>query len=144
MRVYFIRHAESTWNAFNDWSRDVPLTDNGINQAKHVFGYADVVICSSLKRAKQTLENSNVKYNEVFYSELCREIRQGALCDYMEGEDENKHETIEEINDRCQKLADLIKSHQGKIVAVVSHCAFINYMTGIFLQNCQVFEFEVK
>ena len=120
-----MRHAESTWNSIGDTSRDCPITDNGKNQSAHLQGDYDVVICSTLKRARQTLDNSNIKYKEVIFTDLCREWLTGNPPDYYSGED-IKYETKEELFDRINKLKELLKDiiKKGKTVCVMTHFCF--------------------
>ena len=148
MKVYFLRHAQSTWNAHKEWARDVPITDEGKEQAKKVVGFVHTVICSPLKRAKQTLKNSNLLYDKIIHSESCREIKNGTLCDYLEGEDANYCETVEDIDKRINDLKNIIfelkKENPNMLVGIVSHCGFIQYLTGNYLDNCQVLEHEFE
>lgn len=60
---YFIRHGETDWNKHNIimGSIDIPLNDQGIDQAKHVATFLkeevfDTIISSPLKRALKTAE----------------------------------------------------------------------------------------
>jgi broad specificity phosphatase PhoE len=142
MQVYFIRHAESTWNAFGDRSKNTPITENGKEQAKSISGYVDIVICSTLLRAKETLENSNLKYNKVVYTDICREVRGGTPCDYMEDENIENIETDEQVNKRIDGLkkmvAELIENNKNIIIGIVSHYCFMQKITNIGMFNCQV------
>ena len=143
-KVYFIRHAESTWNAFGDRSKDTPITDKGKEQAKQVSGFVHTVICSNLQRAKQTLEHSNLKYNDVIYTDLCREIKGGTSCDYLHHEDVNHHESHNDVKKRVDELKELIhklkEDNPNKIIGILSHHCFIHHITGIGTFNCQVLE----
>jgi broad specificity phosphatase PhoE len=145
VKVYFIRHAESTWNAFGDLSKDTPITDKGrLEQAPLVKGYVDLVICSSLTRTRQTLANSNLKYKDVLYTDLCREIKGGTPCDYKENEDTSVLETEEEIQDRIKTLKELVDklSTSYHSIAIISHYCFIKKITGKQTFNCQVLEYN--
>lgn len=140
--TYFIRHAESTWNLYGDLSKDAPITDRGKNeQASQVSGYVDLVICSTLKRAKQTLEHSKLGYKHVIYTDLCREIKGGTPCDYLEHEDLNEKESDEDVNKRIDELKalilDLTTKHNYKVVGIVSHYCFVHKITGVGMANCQ-------
>ncbi len=44
---------------------DSPLTEEGKLQASRVTGHYDVVLCSPLKRTRETLENSKITYNKL-------------------------------------------------------------------------------
>ena len=66
-RIEFLRHGESTAQAShrpNDMY-DAPLTEQGRSQAAGVTGHYDVVLCSPLARARQTLEHSNITYSQL-------------------------------------------------------------------------------
>ena len=144
VKVYFIRHAQSTWNAYGDLSKDTPITDKGKEQAKQVSGFVHTVICSNLLRAKETLAHSNLKYNDVIYTDLCREIKGGTPCDYLHHEDVNYHESNNDLVTRLAELKEIIneltKDDPNKIIGIISHHCFIHYVTGVSTFNCQVFE----
>ena len=61
MNITVMRHAQSTHNASGDNSWNVGLTEEGRLQAREVSGEYDLVICSTLRRAQQTLEFSSIK-----------------------------------------------------------------------------------
>ena len=86
MRVDFLRHAESIFNRDLTSEKDCALTDKGIQQASQVTGEYDIVICSIMKRACQTLENSQITYGRLLFTDLCRE-KKTTICDYLPHED---------------------------------------------------------
>jgi probable phosphoglycerate mutase len=60
-RLLLIRHGQSTWNAERRWQghADPPLSELGRNQAKAsaaAVGGVDAVVCSDLRRARDTAE----------------------------------------------------------------------------------------
>jgi hypothetical protein len=66
------------FNAHKKSGRDCPLTVNGVQQASSIDGQYDVIICSPLLRAKQTLFHSNISLSNchiLIESWLCREFR---------------------------------------------------------------------
>ncbi len=67
-----VRHAECTSNVGDD-RVDSPLTDRGIMQAADLTGTFDLVVCSPLMRARQTLERSRIEAGRIFHEPLCRE-----------------------------------------------------------------------
>jgi broad specificity phosphatase PhoE len=140
--LHFIRHGESTWNAFGDLSADVPLTDNGKKQASSINGFSHIVVCSELKRCRQTLENSNMKYEKVIYTDLCREIRGGTPCDYLEHEDSTYEENDYHIVDRLMRFKTFINTlreeNPNKVITIISHHCFIHRLLGHRLHNCQI------
>ena len=138
IKVFFIRHAESTWNAWGDKSKNSHITDKGKQQSSEVKGNFDLVICSNLTRAKETLEYSNLNYKEVIYSDLCMEIKNGSPCDYFQDE----HVKIEgdKVNDRILELKNFIveQSKIHKTIGIISHHCFVKKITGVGLRNCQI------
>lgn len=59
-KVFFLRHAQSEFNAGNREKLDAPLTELGRQQAATLSGHFNKVLCSPLTRAVQTLELSQV------------------------------------------------------------------------------------
>jgi broad specificity phosphatase PhoE len=148
LKVFFVRHAESTANAFQDRSKDPPLSPRGVEQARSLEGSALTVICSPLRRARQTLFNCELRpCYHVVVSHLCREIRAGNPCDYLEDEDETVSETAEEIAERVRLLRELVltirKQYPEMTIAIVSHHCFIGHLTGVWPDNCQIVDWPI-
>jgi len=147
MKVAFFRHAPSTFNTRGDLSPNVPITEDGKNVAKAMRGHVDLVICSTLRRARETLDHSNLTYKRVIFTDLCREILDGNTSNLYNRED-NIVETEEDVNNRILKFRDFILS-QPEIsldyanVAVISHGVFLHKMTGHGYANCQCHILEV-
>lgn len=136
--IYFLRHGQSLFNLGLEDKNDSPLSENGIEQAKRVFGNVDLVIVSPLKRALQTLENSKIVYKKKLISSLCREHRNSSRCDYFPWETFSP-EPEQEFKNRVNEFLELLKllsEHYPRII-VVSHHGFISKVTGKFLQNCE-------
>ena len=110
---------------------DPKLTNKGRNQAKKVSGHFDVVLCSTLTRAKETLELSNVSYDHAVFSDLVREFRT-AKCDFFEHEVELEQETEEELAWRIKKvmehIASLLCTSPSCRILIVGHRMFFKYM----------------
>jgi broad specificity phosphatase PhoE len=143
MKVYLLRHGESVHNAKGYSGKDCPLTDRGINQAKFISGTFDIVICSSLKRARQTLENTKIKYTCLYISELCRELKKD-IADVKEDEpDDFKRETRSELSKRAIEFKNILKTFpKDKKILVVSHGIFLAELIGFELKNCEMVEFD--
>lgn len=126
MKVNFLRHAESVFNANLTSEKDCNLTDTGRYQASKLEGEYDIVICSIMKRTCQTLDHSNIKYGRLIFTDLCREKRQD-ICDYLPHEEEIK-ETDEELEKRITSFLYFLKSQVSRYntVLVVSHGDFIH------------------
>lgn len=64
-KVTLMRHAQSKFNAghykTDNELRNCGLTEFGLNQAKSLNQTFDVVVISTLRRAIQTYDNSNIK-----------------------------------------------------------------------------------
>lgn len=88
-RIFIYRHAKSDWSAAYGSDHDRPLAKRGIESAKimgRMLGLSkqvpELIITSTAKRAKQTLEiskgegkwNNEVTENEILYTESYEEI----------------------------------------------------------------------
>jgi broad specificity phosphatase PhoE len=127
MKVCFVRHAESIFNAQGKSEKDCDLTEKGKQQAAHLQGEYDVVICSIMNRTRQTLALSQIKAGQVIYTDLCREKRTD-ICDFLPHEDETQVETMGELLQRIQRFIYFLKSQVSpyQSVLVVSHGDFIH------------------
>jgi broad specificity phosphatase PhoE len=127
MKVCFLRHAESIFNAKKQSEKDCDLTEKGKEQAAEIQGEYDVVICSILKRTRQTLALSKIKAGQIIYTDLCREKRSD-ICDFLPHEDEKELETMGELFQRIQRFTYFLKSQVSpyQSVLVVSHGDFIH------------------
>ncbi len=127
MRVDFLRHAESIFNRDLTSEKDCGLTDKGFQQASKVTGEYDVVICSIMKRACQTLENSQVTYGRLLFTDLCRE-KKTTICDYLPHEDETVIDTDEQLEQQIKRFIYFLKSQCSTYqrILVVSHGDFIH------------------
>lgn len=144
--VFFIRHAESTWNAYGDLSKNVSITTKGkTEQASKVSGKVDLVILSPLKRALETFVYSKLQASQIIVSNLCREVRGGTPCDYLETEDTSYLESEDEIQQRILDFKTYIHelSKTYKTIAIISHFCFIEKITTKRLHNCQVISFDL-
>ena len=127
MKVKFLRHAESIFNANLTSEKDCDLTEKGKQQAAAIEERYDVVICSTMKRACQTLDNSRITYGRLLFTDLCRENRQD-ICDFLPHEDETIKETEEQLQKRIQSFTYFVKSQCSPYqrVLVISHGDFIH------------------
>lgn len=146
MTVTLIRHAKSTFNAYGDLTRDCPITNKGIKQASELKDKYDLVICSTLKRARQTLDFSSIVYSNLIFTDLCREIRDGLPINIFNGEsDQDLYETNEQLDIRInefKKLLILMKQKYNNI-AVISHKMFMNRLCGHSFRNCEKYDFII-
>ena len=141
--MHVLRHGESVHNAKGYSGKDCPITEKGKIQASKIEGKYDIVICSTLLRAKQTLDNTKVIYKELHMSELCREIRKD-VSDIKESESTKiLGETQEELKTRAHEFKKLLKRYpKDKKILVVSHGIFLYELIGIQLKNCEMAPYD--
>ena len=134
-KVTLIRHAQSKFNAGHykseDELRNCGLTEFGMASAKSLNQTFDVVVISTLRRAIQTYNNSNIKTDNVLYSELIREQREDGVLNYLEGE-EIVPETPNMVRERAKNAIKFIKSLNYENIGIITHAHFIWY----FLEQC--------
>lgn len=134
--ITLIRHAESTFNSVGDRRRDCPLSDRGRRQASRINGVYDVILCSPLQRSRQTLEASNLKYREVIFTNLCREIiDRNPINSYPK--EKARPESKRQIKSRINKFKSLIKdlAKSNSRIAVISHSGFLHELIGVNFGN---------
>lgn len=126
MKVAFLRHAESIFNKYLVSEKDCELTELGKEQASKVEGQYDIVFCSIMKRACQTLDHSELTYGRLIFTDLCRE-KKTTICDYLPHEDENIIDTDEQLEKQIKSFTYFLKSQVSphQTVLVVSHGDFI-------------------
>lgn len=134
--ITLLRHAQSTYNANGDMSPNVGITDEGKIQASRLNGEFDLVICSTLRRARETLDHSNIKYKKIIFTEMCREVSGGNPVNSYNGETFLENE--EDIKHRITsfKLFLLKKSKRYNKIIVVAHHDFLFRMSGYSFENC--------
>ncbi len=153
-KVFLLRHGESTFNAGNDVT-DAPLTCRGEHQAAALSGHYDLVVCSPLTRARQTLEHSNITYDKLIICHEAREHWTVNKCSYIPGE-AMVRESEEELIARCNKLRNKLfeYSNSYKKILVVGHGITFYYLTsldengeiskyGQHFDNCELVEFDM-
>ena len=124
MKVSFLRHCESIYNKYLTSSKNCELTDEGKNHASTLKGDYDFIICSTLKRAVQTLEFGKFK-GIVLFTEKCREYKT-TIGDFFD-EEEFIPETVEEFKNRIELFKIYIKGQfsQFQNILVICHGDFI-------------------
>ena len=125
--VYLLRHGESEYNAGNITKFDAELTEKGKEQASKVTGHFNVVICSTLTRARQTLDSSQITWDQLIMSEDVRE-RRIANCDFFEHEVDAGlgKETGKEFEARMETVKRKIQtlSEKNNKILIVGHRVF--------------------
>uniref|UniRef100_A0A1I8GMF0 Histidine phosphatase family protein n=2 Tax=Macrostomum lignano TaxID=282301 RepID=A0A1I8GMF0_9PLAT len=127
-KVYFCRHAQSTFNSSGDNSPDVPLSSAGEAQARQLSGHFSLVLCSPMRRAQLTLRLSEITYDRLeTVQELREQLNEGS--DLLPGEgyeklgesDASLASRVSQVRNRLlQELADN-KSQADFRILVVSH-----------------------
>lgn len=154
MILYVVRHGETEWNTKHlvQGISDIPLTENGINEAKKLQELVsnldiDVCISSPLTRARQTAQiitNNKLPVNiDDRIIERDWGMNKGALIDSVDTIDcwdvilNTKVQNIECIQDFMYRVSDFIEDikvrFKDKKVLVVAHSAVlrvIHYMLG--------------
>lgn len=137
--IILIRHAQSTYNAWGDQSRDVPITPAGQEMAKSICGSYDLIICSPLRRTRETLAASQIQCGKIIFSHLCREVRDGNAINLLSDEpDDMLHETEEELSNRIAELKKLVYELHPEYpkIGIVCHACFVHRLGGGHLANC--------
>lgn len=146
MKFTVLRHAISVFNETGVSDKDCGLSAAGKEQAKLLTGQYDVVVCSIMKRCRETFAESNIVGDNIFYTEICRELKKD-ICDYLEGEDESVPETEEQLMRRVANFKDyLCAIYANRKILVISHGDFLNRLTGkaeVAFANAQMVEIEL-
>jgi len=141
--IYLIRHGQSSANInINNNLKDVGLTDFGILQSKNINLKVDLVICSPLKRALQTLYFSNIKYNKILFLEHARE-RKCEIGDFLDYEN-ILLESTSTYNNRIQNLANILLDLPYNNIAIVCHGCVIASLTFKYLNNCEIIKADIN
>lgn len=149
MILHILRHAESEFNLDpNCKKRNCDLSLRGRSQAENInsnFHY-DIVYCSPLKRAQETLKLSNINYTKLIILDDLREHKTD-VCDFYELEHIDE-ETIFSLLSRVANVKNIVKSMAGKNILLVGHADFFFYFTakivddeyyGTWLQNAELY-----
>ena len=154
-KLYLLRHAESIANATR-WKVcdvDTDLSEKGIEQAKQVTGEFDLVLVSPMKRARRTVELSQIKYKEIRVVHDAREQRY-TITDLLEGEDYKIPESKEAMAERVKNLKKELREEvsTGKKILLATHSVLIRVLTssdpvtrqgGIRVQNAEIVPFDL-
>ena len=177
--IYVTRHGQTDWNVQKKVMGrcDEPLNETGLKQAEETKNSLlntniDIIICSPLKRAKQTAEIINEGRNiPIIYDERIIERDFGEFegkqtkdfdfygyWNYYKNEQYQRAENIQRFFERIYGfLDDVMKEYQGKNVLIVAHggvsipvnCFFNKRIpegslvdAGLVLGNCQVASYD--
>ena len=179
MEILITRHGQTDWNLKRrlQGRADIELNQTGIEQAKIAKEELanekiDLIICSPLKRAKQTAEIINEERNiplvtddriaerdfGEFEGKYKEEFSFEDFWSYKKAENYERAETIKEFFNRIYGFLDDIKEkYKDKRVLIVAHggvsipvrCYFegipnVENLTGLGLKNCEVRKYTFK
>ncbi len=160
-QITVLRHGESLANVAKYITKvpyhhyDAALTEQGKLQASRVSGHFDLVLCSPMKRARQTLKYSKITYDKMEILTEAREKKR-VQSDFMEGEDFSQEETPREFLKRVNKLRKTLLEYCSNYdkVLLVTHKWVFRFLTstnqdeirdglslegnGITLENCEM------
>lgn len=175
MKICIIRHGQTNWNVKGiiQGQQDIELNETGIKQAQekikefNKYNF-DLIISSTLKRARKTAEILNREKNiEIIYDDRLREryfgdyegtpanFNEDPIYNLKTNIKENNIETAQEIYNRVSGLLDEIKEkYKDKKVLLVTHGgttrAIEAYFNGLnndimppeTIKNCEIREYE--
>ncbi len=130
MTITVLRHCESVFNVDPaSTQRDCPLSPAGELHAATLRGHYELVLVSPLRRARQTLELSDITYGAVETCALAREHKTGP-CDCVDGEafgNESEPEVIARAARLKLFLAEAVARHGN--VLLIAHADIVWYLT---------------
>ena len=179
MEILITRHGQTDWNVQEklQGKADIELNQTGIEQAKIAKNKLenekiDLIICSPLKRAKQTAEIINEGRNipliiddriaerdfGEFEGKNKSEFSFEDFWSYKKAENYEKAEKIQDFFERIYNFLDDIKEkYKDKRILIVAHgdvsipfrCYFegipdIENLTGLGLDNCEIGKYTFK
>lgn len=159
-KVYFVRHGESEGNA-GDFMQDslTPLSPKGKDQAdfiaKRLSSFPiDLVVSSSMKRAKDTAEIINRQFSKMhIFSDLFVERRRPSVVSGKKKDDpftievtetvfnnfrtpgfrHSDEENFEDLKERAGKALQFLDNLEEHEIVVVSHGLFLRVMLSYIL-----------
>lgn len=176
--IYVVRHGHTDWNKqkITMGRKDIPLNDTGIKEAYDTSKILeninfDLIICSTLERAKQTADiiNKN-RNNQIIYDERIVERNLGSLegkpyttdnnqiWDINLNIDSNGIETMKDFKSRVYSfIEEILEKYPEKDMLLVTHggvSALINcyfndslyegLISSKFLKNCDYACYDTK
>lgn len=151
MKLYVVRHGEVMDNVLKVYNRpDGDLTETGIKQAEELrtliksIDY-DVIISSSLIRAKHTAEIINVLNKKIIVTDALKERNAGSLIgvplsetnreeywNYYTTLKQGEYEEIEYFFKRIYTFLDELKNENYKSVLIVTHSGVTKAINAYF------------
>lgn len=141
--IFFCRHAESIENT-GKLQIDSPLSEKGILQATELSGTYECVIVSSLRRSKETLHYSQIKYNHLHVSpNFSERIFNECNCEILTGKQkpESDQEFFSRVLDFQNEFSILQKTYSS--ILLIGHSYFFNswYRKGCYpsIEHAKIF-----
>ena len=106
--IYFVRHGQSLANIGN-CTVDSPLSEVGLEQVQKNSGHFNLVLCSPLRRTKETLHHSNITYDSLIIEHKIREMIQDKTSALLL--EKYKPETLEHFWERANKFTQELEHH---------------------------------
>jgi len=143
-RIILIRHAESDYNASGSTERNCKITEYGKTCSTYLDFKVDLVVCSTLRRARETLDNSKIKYKNIIFTDLCREFLNDNPVNYYNDE-EIMSESVTNLEKRVDSFKEFLVELQKKYntIAVITHYDFLEKMTSFHFKNCHYLNYSI-
>ena len=148
--IYFARHGQTDFNKFNvsQGQLDTSLNQTGLREAQQLAENLkdykfDVVFCSPLIRARQTLEYI-LKYhnNTPIFDERLKECGRGSLQgqrntqdvydDFFKDPHKYGAESREDVFVRAKSFLEELQKYKGKNILIVGHGEFWRHFLHVF------------
>jgi len=142
--IYLIRHGQSFSNIGYPLIKDSPLTEKGKKQASDLNFKIDTIICSPMRRTKETLKYSKILYKKMFIHNTAREL----ICepgDCFKFED-FEMEDVTSFNNRMRFFTNkiyLLSQHTSSI-GIITHGCVIKALIEKKVDNCEIHVLETE
>ena len=179
MKIYYVRHGQTDWNLakkMQGGQTERPLNETGLKQAEDTKKELenvkyDIVLCSPMQRAKQTVEIINEGRDvPIIVDERLRERKLGELegypitperekeiWDYKLNVDIKEGESLKEFEQRILDfITDIKQKYADKTVLIVAHGGLAKvlkaYLYGkpesenldeVKMKNCEILEADL-
>lgn len=135
-----LRHTQSMSNYGNPLIVNSPLSFNGKQQAFNLNHQTDIILCSPMKRAIETLAYSNIKYKQLFLLNGLREL----ICepgDCFSWEKCVREDPID-FNRKMRLLANklYLLSRRNSDILIITHGCVIKALTDQQIKNGEIIE----
>ena len=134
-----MRIAETLFESEGKRSPDIELSVRGKNAARYLSGEFDIVLCSPLRAAIQTLSFSRFGYHSRENMYELREIRDDNIVNFIGGEPFDP-ETPQEIARRIDIIKKVLEVYKSKRILIISHYSILLKLTGKNFQHGHIIE----